>query len=485
MNKHFLKNSSQEQATASWINYLNQVRLDTLMRDLAVQDKNFINATSTIDDTLNIIHKQIITTNRGGTKGMHGFIAEVAEVGIENAHRQIIGKHANCQWVNDNGPIDLMRDSTPIQQKFVNNGGHLSLQAIKQHASIYPDYLKQGGKYQVPKNHYQKIIHYLKISQEDAYKMPTETGDFSLKQWKEVNDFFRQSEINLSDIEPAQIEYREVQMNTIDQTMEKEKDALKETDENIRREAHIKHQPTLNEALKVTAVSSAVEGGTTLCIEIISRIKSGKSISEFDSEDWNNICTKTGIGLAKGGIRGASVYALTNFTATPAAAANAIVTASMGIAEQAYLLKSGRISSDEFIHNSEMLCVDTTVSALSSFAGQLIIPIPIIGAVIGNSIGTMMYQIATNYLSGSEQKILIRYLEEIREHKHQLDIEYREAVTKLNNDFNIFCSILNEAFSPDYEEAFNGSIHLCKHVGVKWEYILKTKSDIDNYFLGT
>lgn len=86
--------SSQEQAVASWINYLNQSRLDSLMKGLQSEQVNFENATDMIDRTLKIIENDIVNNGkgRGGQKGMHGFIAEVAECGIGNARSQIAGK---------------------------------------------------------------------------------------------------------------------------------------------------------------------------------------------------------------------------------------------------------------------------------------------------------------------------------------------------------------------------------------------------------
>lgn len=35
----------------------------------------------------------------------------------------------------------------------------------------------------------------------------------------------------------------------------------------------------------------------------------------------------------------------------------------------------------------------------------MLIPVPVLGAVVGNTVGTMMYQIAKNNLSSREQKI--------------------------------------------------------------------------------
>ena len=44
--------SSQEQAVASWINYLNQIRLDRLMEALSKEQENLENAMGTIKETL-------------------------------------------------------------------------------------------------------------------------------------------------------------------------------------------------------------------------------------------------------------------------------------------------------------------------------------------------------------------------------------------------------------------------------------------------
>ena len=104
---------------------------------------------------------------------MHGFIAEVAECGIGNARSQIEGNAPVYKWINDNGPEDLRRGAVLIQQKFVQSGNHLSLQAIQQHLQTYPDFLKNGGVYQIPADHYEKIQWLLSISEKEANKIKT------------------------------------------------------------------------------------------------------------------------------------------------------------------------------------------------------------------------------------------------------------------------------------------------------------------------
>ncbi|WP_270476063.1 hypothetical protein [Coprococcus sp. AF51-11b1] len=477
--------SGQEQAVASWINYLNQVRLDRLMEALQKEELNLNEAMSTIGETLKTISRDIVNNGkgRGGQYGMHGFIAEVAECGIGNAREQIEGKAPIYEWINDNGPEDLRRGATLIQQKFVNGGGHLSLQAIRMHLNAYPDFLDNGGVYQIPEEHYEKIKWLLSISEKEANKMSTSTGDFSLKQWREVHEFFKNGDIPLDKVEPSKLKYSEVQKGTYEQTFSKEKDSLRKRNQERKEQAYNKSKSTLSEGAKATAAVAAIEGAMALCLGIAEKRKSGKKFNAFDEEDWKEIAATTGKGTLKGSIRGASIYTLTNFTATPAAVASAMVTAIFGIAEQAYQLKQGNVNEQRFIENTEMLCLDASVSALSSFAGQILIPVPVLGAVIGNTVGTMMYQIAKDNLSAREQKIFEEYAEAVRQLDVSLQDQYQEFVDEIGKDTKLFMELLNRAFAPDIRVAFEGSIDLAKSCGVPVDEILDSKEKIASYFM--
>lgn len=477
--------SGQEQAVASWINYLNQVRLDRLMEALQKEELNLNEAMSTIGETLKTISRDIVNNGkgRGGQYGMHGFIAEVAECGIGNAREQIEGKAPIYEWINDNGPEDLRRGATLIQQKFVNGGGHLSLQAIRMHLNAYPDFLDNGGVYQIPEEHYEKIKWLLSISEKEANKMSTSTGDFSLKQWREVHEFFKNGDIPLDKVEPSKLKYSEVQKGTYEQTFSKEKDSLRKRNQERKEQAYNKSKSTLSEGAKATAAVAAIEGAMALCLGIAEKRKSGKKFNAFDEEDWKEIAATTGKGTLKGSIRGASIYTLTNFTATPAAVASAMVIAIFGIAEQAYQLKQGNVNEQRFIENTEMLCLDASVSALSSFAGQILIPVPVLGAVIGNTVGTMMYQIAKDNLSAREQKIFEEYAEAVRQLDVSLQDQYQEFVDEIGKDTKLFMELLNRAFAPDIRVAFEGSIDLAKSCGVPVDEILDSKEKIASYFM--
>ena len=478
--------TSQEQAVASWINYLNQLRLDELLKNLNQEDINLSNALSCIDETLDRISNEIVNngSGRGGTSGMHGFIAEVAECGISNARSLVNGDSPIYEWINDNGPADLARGSTLIQQKFVQSGNHLSLCAIKDHLSKYPDFLKDGGKYQIPEDHYNKIKNLLSIPSEKANMMHTETNDFSLRQWKEVQQTFGDGKLNINDIEPSKLKYKEVQKGTYKDTFQREKNSLKEVSKEKRDLAYSKSKPSFKEGTQATLVSAAIEGGTGFYLAIKEKKKEGKRISEFTADDWKEIGGETAIKTLKGGIRGITIYTLTNYTATPAAVASSMVTASFGIAEQAYLFRKGEISELEFYENSEALCVETTISAMSSFAGQVLIPVPVIGALIGNAVGTTLYSLAKDNLSQKEIDLIQKYLKNINQHEFELQEKYQKYIEQLNFQLEKFLDIMDRAFAPDIRIAFEGSIELARLTGVPYEEILDTPEKIDEYFLG-
>ena len=477
--------STQEQAVASWINYLNQVRIDRLLEVLSQEQENLENALKTINETLNTIDRDIVNNGlgRGGEYGMRGFIAEVAEVGVRNARELIEGRAPVCEWINDNGPEDIRRGAELIQQKFVNAGGHLSLQAIKQHFQTYPDFLKNGGKYQIPADHYERIKWLLSIPEKDANKMPTSTGEFSLKQWKEVHDFFNSENVPLDKIEPSALKFESVAKNMYEKTLESEKQDLQIRNQERKDQAYQESKPTLGEGVKATAVAAAVEGGVSFCMGVAAKRREGKKLKDFDQDDWKEIAAETGIGTIKGGIRGVSIYLLTNYTATPAAVANAIVTASFGVAEQAYQYRMGELDEVAFIENSEILCLDAAVSALSSFAGQVIIPVPVLGAVLGNAVGTMLYQWAKGSFSDREKALLEGYLNSTRQLDEELQIKYQSFITGLSENMKQYMDILDRAFSPDIQAAFSGSVELAKEMGVPTDEILDTREKVFAYFL--
>ena len=476
--------SNQEQAVASWVNYLNQIRIDDLLRSFGQQDENLLNALTSIDEAIRKIDLEVVTANRGGEDGMHGFIAEIAEVGISNARQQILGQEPVSQLVNNNGPVDLIRSGVAIQQKFVAAGGRFSLGAITGHLQKYPDFVQNGGKYQIPADHFEVIKKLHSMPPAEAGKLLSRSGDGpSFKDWEWISEFFQEGSIGIEALEPSTLQYHEVQRGVYESTMAAEEATLLSTDQSVRDDAYHESLPSLREGANATLAAAVIEGGTAFVLAVVAKRREGKRLSEFSEQDWLDIAGEAGFSFVKGGVRGISIYTLTNFTATSAAVASSIVTAAFGIAEQANKLRRGEIDQLEFIENSELVALESAVSALSSLAGQALIPVPVLGAVIGNTVGTIMYKAAASSLSKREAELIERYLGEQRVLDEQLTAEYQELLEKLDQGMFDYLGLLERAFSPDVQVALVGSVELARGMGVPVDEILDSEEKVSAYFL--
>ncbi|MBL1079244.1 hypothetical protein JK358_33045 [Nocardia sp. 2] len=476
--------SLQEQAVASWVSYLNQLRVDNLLSALSQQDEHLRDALATVDEAVRKIDLEVVAANRGGQHGMHGFIAEIAEVGIGNARQRILGNEAVYQWVNNNGPVDLLRGSVEIQQKFVAAGGRFSLGAIAEHLEKYPEYVRNGGKYQIPRDHFEVIQRLHALPPEEASKLLSRSGDGpSLRDWQRVQAFFQRGSVDFESLEPSTLEYNEVQRGVYASTMAAEKDSLRATDRSLRDDAHRTSRPTLREGGTAALTAAATAGGSAFVLAVIAKRREGKRLNEFSGRDWIDIAGETGSGFGKGGVRGLSIYALSNFTATSAAVAGSIVTASFSIAEQANRLRRNEIDELEFIETSELIALEAAVRALSSLVGQVTIPIPILGAVIGTTVGTVMYKAVASSLTKREAALIKRYLDEQRTLDEQLAIEYQAILEKLDHSMSSYLGLLERAFSSDVQIALVGSVELAVELGVASNEILDSDEKVDAYFL--
>lgn len=477
--------STQEQGLAAWVDYLNQLRLNELLEKLASQDINLEQALAELQKLKDFIGDPARILGSASTK--HGEIAENAQVYISNARRLIEGlsKEYSFEGVARTAPADYLKNGQQIQSKFLNGikatlNGNGNANGIRQHIEKYPWFVKNGGSYDIPKDQYDEIMRVLQLRQNS----PTLLTKADRRLLDVIDSFEKATGLRISkDVRPAVVNYRDVQRGKINETISKEKDSIKETDRRRRKEAYEASKPTLREGVKTAGISAAMEGGMAFCLGVWKKRKQGKHLAEFTAEDWNEVGIDTAKGTLQGGIRGGAIYTMTNFTATPAAVANALVTACFGVAAQAYQFQQGNITADDFIVNSEVLCLDVSVSAVASMFGQTLIPVPVLGAIIGNIAGMFMYQIAKDNLSEKEQTLIRSYQESFALLNQALDKRYHTLLAMLEKELKRFSSVLELAFDLDINIAFDGSIALADYVGVTPEKVLRNKRDIDQYFL--
>lgn len=480
MNAESAIKSTQEQAVASWITYINQIRITIFHEKLRQQDTNLENALIVLEELKKSIAEEVIDRNRGGDKGIHGFIGERMQVYIENAKNLVDGLEKEYLLIDDNGPVDYFKNGVPIQQKA--RQYHLGIDAIKEHFEKYPDFLENGGKYEIPKDYYEKLQKLWNLTAEEAKKIKnSENGDYRL--WKAIQAWKEQNKISLDQIAPMDAKYSEIQKATYKDTIDKREIEIKKKDKINRDKAYQASKPTLQQGMQATLLSAGMEGGTAFLLGVVKKRKAGKKLSEFTVEDWKELGICTGYETVKGGIRGSSVYVLSNFTITPAPVASALVTAIFGVLSQAEALRKKAISKEEFIIRSEAVCFEVSISAISSLMGQTMIPIPVLGALIGNTAGIFLYQITQLYCSKAEQQCISSYQADLERLNQEWKRHYLDLVKQLKEEFCRFRSVVDLAFDKDINISFAGSIALARMTGVQEEQILKNKEEIDRFFL--
>lgn len=468
----------QEQAVASWITYLNQIRIDKFLDKLCSQDINLENALKELDDLKKSI-AEIVKTNRGGDKGIHGFIGERMQVYVENAKKLVDGLDREWHLVDDNGPVDYRKNGIPIQQKA--RQGNLGLNAIREHSEKYPDFLRKGGIYEIPKDYHERLKKLWNLSAEDAKKLDNRNSDYKL--WKSIRQFEENTGITIDQIEPMNTDYSGIQKGTYEETISEKEKGIKRKDKANRTTAYEQSKPTWQEAGKAAKVGAGTEAAVSLCLAIAKKHKEGKKLSDYTSEDLKEIGLDMGKGAVKGGIRGSVIYGMTNFTCTPANVASAMVTAVFGTVANAIKYTKGEITKEDFIINSEVCCMDAGISAVSALLGEILIPIPVVGAMIGASVGNFMYGIVQQYCDENTKKCVQRYYDEIKELNEKLNEKYLCFIERLEKEFNKFTTIMELAFDKNVNTAFDNSILLAQISGVEENQILKTKTDVDDFFL--
>lgn len=476
MNLENVAKSSQEQGVAAWIETLNGLRIAEMMERLQVQGDNFANAMGELEGArLDIFG--LIEDNRGGAKGVHGFIAERTQVAIENARDLLKGLNAGARWINDNGPTDFVVNGINVQQKFVQ--ANCGLDKILEHLQKYPEYIREGNVYQIPKDFYERLSSVWNLSAEQAGKLSGR--DYSL--WKASESFFKTTGLSRDKIQPSDLTYKQVQAGEINGTLRDLENRTMEENQKIKNGIEEAGAPSWKEGAQTAAVAAALEAGTNFLLGIAKKRKAGKRLSDFTVQDWQEIGLDTAKGGATGAVRGSAVYAMTNLAGTPAPVASSLVTAVFGVLSQAMLLEQGKITETEFVENSELACINASVSAVSSLVGQMLIPIPVLGALVGNAAGMILYEIGKDYLDKREQDLIGRYRSEIQQLNIKLDVQLQKLIRYLQEEFSHFSSLLDWAFDPDVNTAFLGSVQLADYVGVESDKVLRTKADIDRYFL--
>lgn len=419
----------------------------------------------------------------------HGEIAEHVQVEIGNAQRvmQHLRPNATFDGVGRTAAEDYIIDGLQVQSKFINNANR-SLDAVLGHMKEYTGFAEKGGYYHIPKDQYEMI---------QKMMSNPHSGEFSYKSVEKCREIIAQIEKEAGKpfedlVKPGISNYKDVQLGKIDETLNQHEqsfkaqhnkniDNIKEQEiTNVKNTSQIK-DATWGKAAQAGAISAVITGATMASIKVYSKIKSGKKLSQFTLADWKDVGYDFSVGGLKGGVSGMSIYWLTKKYLFSAPFAGAVASTAMGVATMGMQLKKGKISQLEFSESIYSLSVEAGLSAIGASIGQAIIPVPILGTIIGTAVTKSALEI-TKYVMGNKEKALIAKMEkEYNELKQSLDGECRKTIQMIDDYFVQLGSYIDAALSPISAARLYGSIELSRFLNVPERLIIHNIKELDDF----
>jgi hypothetical protein len=179
-----------------------------------------------------------------------------------------------------------------------------------------------------------------------------------------------------------------------------------------------------------------------------------------------------------------AIYGLTNFANLSAPLAGAFTSATLEIASLIGRLNSGEITGDRFLELSLFACADSAIVAAGAILGQAIIPIPVVGIVIGAIAGRMVTDICKNLL-GQESSVIQKIEKYDRNSIATVDREYRAIVADLLAKYERLGNLAQAAFDPalNLELRLQASIELAEAYEVADDEILHNIDELDAFML--
>lgn len=426
----------------------------------------------------------------GSQKTKHGEIAENFEVHIRNAKAAL-----NCQadvatfeGVGRTAPEDFILNGVKAQSKFI-NGANNSLSSLLEHFDKYQD---KAMDYVIPKDQY-NIIQALRSGQN-----PTDLSEKSIRLiLRKVDEIERQTGRSFDDVVKQSIsEYGEVQIgkahetlqNTQEQIVDENQQKINEIDNEAEQKKEVVQAnagPSLKEGIKVAGTAAAISAALSACTNIYSKVKSGTKLSDFTADDWNDVGLQSGKAGVKASVTAGSIYALTNLTSLSAPFAGAVTSAAMGVTSLLVDHQNGQINLDEVVTQGQILCLEAGIAAIGGAIGQTLIPLPVLGAIIGTVTTNFVWGIAKGKL-GQKEVALKRHMDEYMSGLLvKVDNTYHEIIKKIDAMYAQFNTLIDAAFDLNANKATlaAASIQLALEVGVEEHKIIKNEDDLEAFFL--
>lgn len=468
-----------DQFSGAFVTATNSAREDALSAALQAQDRAMGLAFKQIDVVKDFVKDPSGILGSNLTK--HGEIAEQVEVGVRSAREALRGSSpsdfsATFEGVGRTAPEDFFIDNIAVQSKFI-NGSNNNLAHVLQHMDKYGNFGRDGSYYVIPKDAHEEIIDILAGNNPNGYSQAKLNAIV-----EKVANIEELSGARFEDVvQPSVSNYSDVQLGKIDETLSNHEQEIRDTNESIKDDIKADSGPSLSEAANIALAGGVIGGALSFGTGVYKKYKEDKNLfkGQFTSEDWKELGLDTTKGTVVGAVSSVAIYGLTNFADLGAPFAAAVVTATKGVAVLASQYRADEISFDDFMNLSLVACSESALVGICTAAGQTLIPVPVVGALVGSIAGRILINVA----EGMGNKLAVSLDESMRSFCSNLDEASQAVIDDITAKFDALGKLTEAAF--DFDNNFVlASIDLAREHGVEEALIIKNRNELDDFMLG-
>lgn len=469
------------QFNAVGVDWMNDLRAEQLEQALEQQDVAFEEAIEEVTKLKEFVGAPGEILGNPSTK--HGEIAEHVEVYMRKAHDYVNQRmaEASIEDVGRFAPEDYMIGDTPVQSKYI-NGARRTLNHVIKHKAKYPDYGDSGGFYHIPKDQYDTIQEVLESKTHDRLSLNTierirEKVETIEKEFgRPIDDVLRS----------GRSEYGDVQLGEIDETIDQEVEDLREAQEERVDEIRAEAGPSLSEGLKATAAGAAVGAGLRITGVLYQKYRNeGKNPfrGDFSVDDWKALGIEGGKGGMTGGVSGGGLYLMTNYSDMAAPFAAAVVSSGLAVGKLGHQYHQGDIEFEQFVDLSHIACTEAACVAIGTGIGQTLIPIPILGGVVGSTSAKILTSLTKDHLEEREEDLVRRLEQSYDEFCQRVNEEQEARLAEIEAEMSWLGDVTDAAFDPELNTKIllRRSIDLARAHDVAEENILHDSDDVDQF----
>lgn len=467
----------RDQISAQLVERINSIRIDTTKQLLSSQDGAFQHAIEQIDKVRVFLGSPEKILGNPSTK--HGEIAEQVEVGIRNARSLIEqdGFVATFDGVGRTAPEDFLLDGVAVQSKFI-SGANKGLDHVLEHMEKYKNFGRDDSYYQIPKDQFETIR---RVMNGDNGPLNEKSVRAILAKVKEIEH--ESGKPFQEVVKPSLQNYADPQQGKVLETLSNEESKLAERNEQRKEQILSENGPSLAGAAQAATIAGAVGGAVGLTTALYAKYKDGKNVfkGDFNADDWADVGIDTGKAAIGGSIAGGSIYLMTNYAGMAAPFAGAVVSAAKGVGALVADYNANKIDLNELISLGTVVCAESAIVGIATAAGQTLIPIPVLGAVVGSVAGKML----ADLLKGQSASIQLAINARIKEYLTAVDQRCQVVLEEIHDAFDRLGDLMTAAF--DFERntrLIKSSVELALSLGVSPAALIKNQDELDLFMMG-